>query len=121
MNVPSLNFDAERRSAGLPSTAAYGSRSVANAPYGYGENNFNAQEGPTSDIRKLFFRYVGLALRYRWLIIACCALSLAIGFFLTYTQTPIYQATVTVQIDRQAARVVKGDDAQDPNSAMDEM
>src|SRR6516164_5450099 len=112
MNVP-MNFDAERGSARLPSTAANGSRSVAYAPYGEFVN-FSAQDEPTSDIRKLLFKYLGLALRYRWLIVVCCGLSLAVGFMLTYTQTPIYQATVTIQVDRQAAKVVKvGESSQD--------
>src|SRR5215469_1647389 len=113
MNVPNLIFDPEG-SARPPATSAYGSRSIANEPYG-ASVNFNAQEAePTSDLRKMFFMYLGLALRYRWLIAVCCALSLAVGFFLTYSQTPIYQATVTVQIDRQAPKVVKvGDSSQD--------
>src|SRR5262249_31632648 len=118
MNVPSLNFDAEGGSARLPTTATYGPRSIAQAPYGEFAN-VNTQDEPTSDFRKLFFRYLGLALKYRWLIVACCAVSLTIGFILTYTQTPIYQATVTIQIDRQAARVVKVEGAQDPDAGTD--
>jgi polysaccharide biosynthesis transport protein len=120
MNVPNLIFDPEG-SARPPSTSAYGSRSIANAPYGAAVN-FNAQEAePTSDFRKMFFMYLGLALRYRWLIAVCCVLSLSAGFLLTYTQTPIYQATVTVQIDRQAAKVVKvGDSSQDSDFAGDD-
>jgi polysaccharide biosynthesis transport protein len=119
MNVP-VNFNPEGGSPRLPSTAAYGSRSVAQAPYGEAVN-FNVQDEPTSDFRKLLFKYLGLALRYRWLVVVCCALSLAIGFILTYTQTPIYQATVTIQIDRQAARVVKVAGAEDPDSGIDGM
>src|SRR5262245_490901 len=121
MNVPNLNFDAEGGAARLPSTAAYGPRSVTQAPP-YGEIVYpSAQDESTSEFRKLFFRYLGLALRYRWLIVVCCALSLAIGFILTYTQTPIYQASVTIQIDRSAARVVKVEGAQDPDSGIDSM
>jgi capsular exopolysaccharide synthesis family protein len=119
MNVPSLRFDAEGGSPPAPSTSAYGTPAVAYAPYGESVS-FGAQDEPTSDFRKLFFKYLALALRYRWLIVVCCSLSLAIGFVLTYTQTPIYQATVTVQIDRQAARVVKVGDVQDPNSGYDD-
>jgi uncharacterized protein involved in exopolysaccharide biosynthesis len=61
---------------------------------------------------------LGLVLKYRWLVLASCAVGLAIGFFVTFTSTPIY-ATVTIQIDRQAARVVKVDGAYDPNSGID--
>jgi polysaccharide biosynthesis transport protein len=46
-------------------------------------------------------------LKYRWLIIAICGLALAIGFIQTFTSTPIYQATVTIQIDRQTPKLVK--------------
>src|SRR6516165_9803413 len=127
MNVPNLNFNAEGGSARLPAeggsarlpaTAAYGSRSVAQAPYGEFVN-FNARD-EQSDIRKWFFWYLGLALRYRWLILVCCAISLAIGSILTYSQTPIYQAAVTIQIDRQAARVVRVQGAEDEYSGSDD-
>jgi len=118
MNVPNLNFDADGGSGRLPATSAYGPRSVANAP-----NNesavFNFQDEPRSDLRKNFFQYLGLALKYRWLIVVCCTLSLVIGFISTYTQTPIYQATVTIQIDQTAARVVKVDTPEEPNSGVD--
>jgi polysaccharide biosynthesis transport protein len=118
MNVPNLIFDPEG-SGRPPSTSAYGSRSIANAPYEESVN-FSAQDEPLSAFRKMFFMYLGLALRYRWLIAACCVVSLAIGFIITYTQTPIYQATVTVQIDRQAARVVKVGESQDADFGGDD-
>jgi capsular exopolysaccharide synthesis family protein len=119
MNVPSLRFNAEGGSPPAPSTAAYGAHSVAHAPYGEFVNS-GTQDEPTSNFRKLFFTYLALALRYRWLILVCCALSLAVGFILTYTQTPIYQATVTVQIDRQAAKIVKVGDAGDSDIRYDD-
>ena len=113
MNAPNFNFDAEGRSDLLPSTAANASRSVrressrvvANYP---DSEKFDAQE-PTADFRKVFFTFLGLALKYRWLILAFCGVGLAIGFILTFTSTPIYQAIVTIQIDRQAQKVVKFD------------
>ena len=67
MNVPNLNFDAEGRSARLPSTAAYGSRAVAEAPYG---EFVNVDQGSEFDPRKAIFTYLGLALKYRWLILS---------------------------------------------------
>ena len=106
MNVPNLNFDAERDSARLPSTAAYGSRAVANAPYG---EFINFDQGSTFDHRKAIFTYLGLALKYRWLILTFLTVGLAIGFIVTFTSTPIYRATVSIQIDRQAPRIVKTD------------
>ena len=59
------------------------------------------------DYRKYFFMCLALVLKYRWLIIAISGLALAIGFIQTFTSTPIYQATATIQIDRQAPKVVK--------------
>jgi uncharacterized protein involved in exopolysaccharide biosynthesis len=44
-----------------------------------------------------------------WLIPTFCTVSLAIGFITTFTTTPIYRATVTIQIDRQEPRIVKTD------------
>jgi capsular exopolysaccharide synthesis family protein len=114
MNLPNLNFDAEGGSARLPATTAYGPRAVTEASYGEFVN-LNDQEGSTSNIRKSFFTYLGLALKYRWLIITFCAVALAIGFITTFTSTPIYRATVTIQIDRQAAKIVKTTNGQDDN------
>src|SRR5262249_35413411 len=62
---------------------------------------------------KLFFIYLGLALKYRWLILTCCAVALAIGFIQTFTSTPLYQATATIQINREAQKIVKFDNPSD--------
>src|SRR6516225_7104976 len=111
MNVPSLNFDAEGGSARLPSGAAYRSRAVAQAT---NAEFINFDQESAFDHRKALFTYLGLALKYRWLILACCTIGLAIGFFVTFTSTPIYQATVSVQIDRQAPKIIKTG-SQDPD------
>ncbi len=57
------------------------------------------------------FMLIGLALKHRWLILTVCAVALAIGFIVTFTTTPIYRATVSIQIDRQPPKVVKMDDS----------
>jgi succinoglycan biosynthesis transport protein ExoP len=118
MNAPNSNFDAEDGANRLPSTTAYGGRPVTYSQYGEFVD-LEAQDRSTTDFRKIIFRYLGLALKYRWLILGCSAVALTIGLILTYTQTPIYQATVIIQIDRQAARVVKVDGAQDPDFGTD--
>src|SRR5215471_2747741 len=108
MNAPNFSFDAEGRSDRRPLVVSDGSRSVASPaePYGnYGTSEVADQSGP--DYRKYFFLFLTLALKYRWLIIAICGLALAIGFIQTFTSTPIYQATVTIQIDRQTPKLVK--------------
>ena len=116
MNAPNFSFDAEGRSARLPSIAANGSPSIAHANASREVTvDFAAgdEQGSSSSFRKLLFTGLGLALKYRWLILAICALALAMGFIVTFTATPFYQATVTIQIDRQAAKVVKLDGPQD--------
>ena len=122
MNAPNFSFDAEGGSDRLPSTAANGSRSITHASREV-LVDFDTQESNMhrSDFRKLFFTYLGLALKYRWLILTFCALALTIGFILTFTSTPIYQATVTIQIDRQAPKVVKFDGPQDRDFGSDDL
>jgi capsular exopolysaccharide synthesis family protein len=113
MNVPNLNFDAGGGSARLPTSTAYGPRTIAEAPYGEFVNSSD-QDGSKSDFRKLFFWCIGLALKYRWLVVTFCLVALAIGFVTTFTSTPIYRATTIIQIERQAPKVVKTD-AEEPN------
>src|SRR6516164_2358834 len=113
MNAPNFSLDAEGRAARLPSTTVNGPRSItadlreagySNAP------NFD-QDQSSIDVRGLFFWGIGLALKYRWLILAICAVALAVGFIKTLRATPVYQATVTIQIDLDAPKIVKVDTA----------
>ncbi|MDY6922407.1 MAG: polysaccharide biosynthesis tyrosine autokinase [Pseudomonadota bacterium] len=64
------------------------------------------QEAPGFDLAV----YWRLALKHRILIIGCFLGALAIGAAVTLLMTPIYTATATVQIDREAARVVTSED-----------
>src|SRR5262245_44707934 len=106
MNAPKYNFDADGHSDRLPSIAANDSRSITQgsreAIVSFATEKFQAQEESASDFRTYFFKYLGIALKYRWLIVTCCAFALLIGLIVTFTATPIYRATVTIQIDRQA-------------------
>src|SRR5262245_14860716 len=117
MNAPNFSFDAESRSDrrslavsdGSHSVTSGGSSSVTNAtPEAYVQFSAHAPGDESgTDYRKYFFLCLGLVLKYRWLIIAFSGLALAIGFIQTFTATPIYQATATIQIDRQAPKLVK--------------
>ena len=117
MNAPNFNFDAEGRSDRLPSTTAqgshsithHGSHSITHASREAFANFDPAEEQASPNFRKLLFMCLGLALKYRWLILAICALALTVGFIVTFTATPIYQATATIQIDLEAPKVVKFD------------
>lgn len=64
------------------------------------------QEAPAFDLAS----YWRLALKHRILILGCFLGALAIGAALTLLMTPIYTATATLQIDREAARVVTSED-----------
>ncbi|HEY0599441.1 polysaccharide biosynthesis tyrosine autokinase [Brevundimonas sp.] len=64
------------------------------------------QEAPAFDLAV----YWRLALKHRILILGCFLGALAIGAALTLLMTPIYTATATLQIDREAARVVTSED-----------
>ena len=54
--------------------------------------------------------YWRLALKYRFLIIGCFLGALVIGATLTLLMTPIYTAQATLQIDREAARIIESED-----------
>lgn len=54
--------------------------------------------------------YWRLALKYRFLIIGCFLGALVLGATLTLLMTPIYTAQATLQIDREAARVLDTED-----------
>ena len=54
--------------------------------------------------------YWRLALKYRFLIIGCFLSALVIGATLTLLMTPIYTAEATLQIDREAARIIDSED-----------
>src|SRR5215510_14294380 len=109
MNASNFSFDAQGRCDQRPLVVSNGPRFVTDASleaYGnYGADTFRDRSGP--DYRKFFFLCLTLVLKYRWLIIAVCGLALAIGFIATFTSTPIYRATVTIQIDLRAPKVVK--------------
>ncbi len=64
------------------------------------------QEQPAFDLAV----YWRLALKHRILILGCFLGALAVGAALTLLMTPIYTATATLQIDREAARVVTSED-----------
>jgi len=54
--------------------------------------------------------YWRLALKYRFLIIACFLGTLVVGATITLLMTPVYTAAATIQIDREAARILDSED-----------
>lgn len=61
---------------------------------------------PTIDLAS----YWRLALKYRFLIMGCFLGTLLFGATLTLLMTPIYTAQATLQIDREAARIIESED-----------
>lgn len=58
------------------------------------------------------FKYLRILNKYRWLIVSCLIMALLLGAAVTYLSTPIYRATVSLQIDRESLNVVKVDGLQ---------
>src|SRR5262249_43011089 len=116
MNAPRLNFDGESRSGRLPATAASGSVALNGEPREFYVDSANTGTDSGGDFRKILFLCLRATLKYRWLILTFCGIALVIGFIINFTSTPIYQSTVTIQTDRQAARVVKVDTPQDQDT-----
>src|SRR5262249_7769157 len=113
MNAPNFNFGPESRGGGLP-TAFMGNdgRDLVSARGRIAEPAAGEPDGP--NLRDEFFKYLGLALKHRWLILAGCVSGLVIGFLVTFTSTPIYRATATIKVDLDAAKVVKLDTVDTP-------
>lgn len=66
----------------------------------------DAEEHPLLDL-SVYWR---LALKYRFLILGCFLGAVAIGATLTLLMTPVYTATTTLQIERQADRVFNAEE-----------
>ena len=59
-----------------------------------------------------FFKYLRIASKYKWLIAGIALIVLAITAVSTFMMTPIYQATASIQIEREATRVIEKGDVQ---------
>lgn len=77
-------------------------------PFGAGDQGWLEQgnDQPMVDLAS----YWRLGLKYRFLIIGCFLGALVIGATVTLLMTPIYTAQATLQIDREAARVIDSED-----------
>ena len=63
-----------------------------------------------------FLKYISLFLKYRMLIAMICAGALIIGLVITFLMPRTYTAMTTIQIDREAAKVVRGQEAMGENA-----
>ena len=89
---------------------------VTENPVAYGEQ---PKEYLADESAAVFLKYIGLFLKYRTLVAIICAGFLVMGLVITFLMPRIYTAMSTVQIDREAAKVVRvqdgmGENANDP-------
>lgn len=52
------------------------------------------------------YKYIRIAINYRWLIIGITLSALILAAVITFLMTPVYRATSSIQIDRQTMEVV---------------
>lgn len=103
------------------------SQSVVEAPAGMVPQNFRYGGNPYPYFPNTddgageqgfdFRRYIRVALKYRWMITGIVLTSLLIAAVVTFLMTPIYRATASIQIDREAMNIVKMDGVQPEEGA----
>jgi capsular exopolysaccharide synthesis family protein len=102
--LPSNSTLPDARDPHLPATAAGRAVGYHRAPGypGYPEL-VDGAETEGFDFRK----YLRILHKHRWVIAGCIGTSLLLSLIATFLMTPIYQATATLQIDREVANVVQ--------------
>lgn len=120
MNAHSSDIEPDARAAGVPvptkGTAGrlFPSQERALGPVeAYG----SADEHPQSSFDLL--KYWGLLLKHRWVFIAAVLIALSIGYGVTLLSTPIYRATATLEIDREAPKVIELTNGQEAENNAD--
>jgi len=91
----------DKESHAPPALAA--ENAVGYPRYGYADYTADALDSDGFDLRK----YLRVILKHRWLILGIIGVCVLVGMVATFLMTPIYQATATLQIDREAADVVQ--------------
>ena len=101
---PSDESDAKRGSV-VPVAQAV---PVARDPYASAIGAYGVET--PSDFKLDLFGYVHLLVKHRWVIVSIVVAAVALGAVMTLMQTPLYTSTVRLQIDRNAAQIVKAGD-----------
>lgn len=83
---------------------------------GYGPMTPYGPVGADGDLGTMLRDYWRIAVKRRWVILSVLVAVLALGTLLTLMKTPLYTATVRLQIDQQAAKIVEGGIAPSENS-----
>jgi polysaccharide biosynthesis transport protein len=64
-------------------------------------------------------RYIGIALRWKWLILGSVVAALLLGIVLTLLMTPQYTATTQLEISREGSRIVNVGDTEPERGSVD--
>ncbi len=65
-------------------------------------------EGEENNLAITFRQYLHMVAKRKWLILSTCLVFVALGGVRTFLKTPLYSATVRIQIDREPGKVVEG-------------
>ena len=104
-DIPDNQALASRSIAGPP--APLPPTTLANRGYGYGSGGqYGIPDQP--GIGAKLFEYWRIFRKRKWVILSVAAACVAIGILITLMTTPLYTATVRLQIDRNTAKVVEG-------------
>ena len=113
-SISGPGWDGERRDLNRP---AYGEPALTGARqfdrvidlYGV-----NPQAGGP-DGESYLLAYWRVLVKWRWIVVAIFIAAIAVGVAVTLLMTPLYSSSATVEIDRESAKVVEGQDAQQPD------
>lgn len=95
----------------LPAPVSGRGLSVSPEGYGYGTVAYADHSQGENEFVILARRLLAIALKWRYLIVGAAGAFLAVGLVYSFLTTPLYSATVRIQIDREAGKVVSGDSA----------
>jgi polysaccharide biosynthesis transport protein len=108
MNYQRANLPAERDAKAGSLVPSPQAPPVARDPYASAVGAYGVET--PSDTKLDLFGYVHLLVKHRWMIVSIIVAAVALGAVMTLMQTPLYTSTVRLQIDRNAAQIVKAGD-----------
>jgi capsular exopolysaccharide synthesis family protein len=104
-------FDLNGRGSARQLVAAASAVPATREPYGslLGNGYADAELGAPGQLAAKLLEYWRIINKRKWLIISIAAAFVLIGAVRTLMQTPLYTATARLQIDRNVAKIVEGD------------
>lgn len=105
-----LGVEGSRSGAGdrsLPTPLEQKGLPVPRESYGYGAAAYpGADFGEESELAVVLRHLIAVALKWRALILGTAGAFLTIGLAYSFLATPLYSATVRIQIDREAGKII---------------